>query len=212
MDKLVLIETIQPKSHPLSLKEGKDGGKLVLEGIAIQGEVRNQNGRVYPKGEIEAAVKQLKQTIDESGPVIGECDHPEGLNINLDRATHLITDIWMNGNDGHAKMEVVQVGLGEIVSGLIKQGARLGVSSRGSGNVDNDGNVSDFDIVTIDIVANPSAPDAYPNAVFESLLRDKHGREAMTLTEALKHDPSAQKYFEREIVAFLTNLQPSRGN
>lgn len=207
MEKKILIETIMPDANPIRLMESKDGsGKVYLEGIAIQGEKQNHNGRIYPKEEIENAVNKLNETITKFGPVLGECDHPEGLSTSVARASHLIEKMWMDGNNGNAKFLVVPYGLGEIVHGFIKFGARLGVSSRGSGNVDSKGRVSDFDIVTIDVVANPSAPDAYPSPIFESVRDTTQGRKLLSLADAVRNDKSAQKFFKRELLSFMDKL------
>lgn len=209
-DKQVLYEQIAAADQPMKLVESEGTGKIYLEGVAIQGEVQNHNGRVYPKHEIARAVAAMQAKIERDGPVIGECDHPEGLTINLDRATHLVENMEMRGNDGHARFQIIPVGLGEVVSGLIKAGARLGVSSRGSGNVDREGRVSDFDIVTIDLVANPSAPSAYPEPVFESIQRFSAGKEAVQLGEWARHDPAAQKHFVRAVEKLLNDWNPRR--
>lgn len=213
-EKLVLIETMEAETHPLRLLEsdGKTPGLVRLEGTAIQGEVRNHNGRVYPKNEIERAVESMMEKIKKTGPILGECDHPDGLNINLDRVTHVIKDIHMEGNDGISKIELIDEGLGKTLAGILRRGALLGVSSRGSGNVDRDGVVSDFDIVTIDIVATPSAPGAYPKPIIESLMRSNSGQRAMGLAEIVRHDPKAQRHFAKELLTFLTELQPRKHN
>jgi len=179
MSRKTLIETVQPEIAAVHvLNESNDPKKaVVLAGIAIQGDTQNRNGRVYPKTEIENAVKQMKERISSSGPIPGECDHPDNLGLDLARVSHLIKDIWMDGADGHAKFEIMPFGLGEIITGLIKHGMNMGVSSRGSGNVDGNGIVSDFEILTIDMVANPSAPDAYPRPILESLHSSRSGRE-----------------------------------
>lgn len=207
MSKQLLIETILPDANPISLIESKDSpGKVYLEGIAIQGEKQNHNGRIYPRAEINNAVTKLNEQISKFGPVIGECDHPDGLSTSVARGSHLIEKMWMDGDNGQARFLVVPVGLGQIVEGFIKAGARLGVSSRGSGNVDSRGRVSDFDIVTIDVVANPSAPDAYPKAIIESAFGTKQGRNVLTLTEAVRHDKSAQKFLKKELMRFIETV------
>lgn len=207
MSRKLLIETILPDANPIRLVEAKDApGKVYLEGVAIQGEKQNHNGRVYPRMEISNAVEKLNEQIKKFGPVIGECDHPEGLSTSVARGSHLIEKMWMDGDNGNARFLVVPVGLGQIVEGFIRAGARLGVSSRGSGNVDSKGRVSDFDIVTIDVVANPSAPDAYPKAIIESAFGTKQGREVLTLTEAVRHDKTAQKFLKNELMRFIDNI------
>ena len=105
-------------------------------------------------------------------------------------------------------MKIINAGLGLIVKGVVEAGMQPGVSSRGSGNIGHDGRVSEFDIVTIDIVANPSANNAYPSAsLAESLEANKHGREALALTEFFHNDPAAQKYLQKEINKFLLDVR-----
>ena len=208
MTKQYLAETILPDAKPLVAEADQQGGFFYLKGLFLEGEQQNHNGRVYPQAEIEKAVNQLNEKIAKTGPVPGELDHPEGLNINFDRISHLITDMQIQGANGVGTMKVIKAGLGLIVNGCIEAGMQVGVSSRGSGNIDHQGMVSDFDIVTVDIVANPSAPNAYPNvSLAESLARNAHGREAVYLTEFVKDDPSAQKYLEKEITSFLTGVR-----
>jgi hypothetical protein len=205
-ERLILTEYLEPARSSLSIVEGQQGRDLYLEGLCIQGEVRNHNGRVYPGPEIAKAVHQMNERIKKHGPVIGECDHPTGLNINLDRATHLITSMELRGTDGHGRIKIVPYGLGQVIEGLVRAGARLGVSSRGTGNVDRDGRVSDFDIVTIDVVANPSAPNAYPEPIYEGLLRTTSGREALRLADSVRHDKAAQKFLVKSLLDVANNL------
>jgi hypothetical protein len=151
------------QAHVQLLEEdNKAGGKdLCMKGIFIQGDVRNQNQRVYPVREIARAVNSITEKLGTGQSVMGELDHPEELSINLDRVSHLITEMWMDGADGYGKLKIVPTPMGNIVKTLLQSGAKLGVSSRGSGNVNDDGTVSDFEIITVDIVAQPSAPNAY---------------------------------------------------
>lgn len=210
MTKQLLTEVILPEAKPLVAEtaDAQNGGFYYLKGLFLEGERQNHNGRVYPQDEIEKAVNQLNERIQSNGPIPGELDHPEGLNINFDRISHLITDMQMNGTNGMGTMKIIKAGLGLIVEGCIQAGMQVGVSSRGSGNIDGGGRVSDFDIVTVDIVANPSAPSAYPRAsLAEHIAHNPHGQEAMYLTEFVRNDPSAQKYFEQEITRFLTDVR-----
>jgi hypothetical protein len=208
-DKQLLTEVILPDQKPLIAEAEKGGsGFYYLKGLFLEGERQNHNGRVYPKDEIEMAVNQLNERIQSTGPIPGELDHPEGLNVNFDRISHLITGMTMEGSNGMGTMKVIKAGLGLIVEGCIQAGMQVGVSSRGSGNIDSNGNVSEFDIVTVDIVANPSAPSAYPTAsLAESLGINKHGQEALMLSKVVKNDPSAQQYFEHEITKFLIDVR-----
>lgn len=211
-----LIETILPDQKPLvahqgteTLIEGAEPQKFYyLEGLFLEGETQNQNGRVYPRAEIASAVDKLNQKIAERGPIAGELDHPEGMNLNFDRLAVAITEMRMDGNNGFGRMRVVPEGLGKIVEGAIKAGIQVGVSSRGTGNVDAQGKVSDFDIVTIDAVLNPSAPSAYPTAsLAESIAQYQEGMEAMSLAQYAKYDPRAQHYLEKSLQQLFVEMR-----
>ena len=185
----------------------ENGSKsLYLQGCFIQGDVRNQNQRVYPVTEISSAVGAIMEQIKAGNSVLGECDHPEELTVNIDRVSHLITEMRMNGADGVGKMKVLPTPCGNIVKTLIENGVKLGVSSRGSGNVDDSGYVSEFEIVTVDIVARPSAPGAYPQAVYEALGYKNKGNKLLDLAEAVQHDRKAQKYLTKGAIDWIKNL------
>ena len=132
--------------------EGKD---LYMKGIIIQGGIRNANQRVYPVSEIGRAVKTLNDQVTGGYSVLGEVDHPEGLNINIDRVSHMITECWMDGDNGYGKLKILPTPMGNLVKTMLESGVKLGVSSRGSGNVreDGSGEVSDFEIITVDAVS-----------------------------------------------------------
>lgn len=189
-----------------SVDDGKGGKDLYMEGIFIQGGVKNQNQRVYPVNEIANAVKSLQEKITKGFTVLGEADHPDDLNINLDRVSHMITNIQMNERDGIGKLKMLPTPMGNICKTLLESGVKLGVSSRGSGNVDGSGNVSDFEIVTVDIVANPSAPDAYPDPIYEQIMNHRRGGTIWDVATAVKHDNRAQKYLQSEVVNFIKDL------
>lgn len=192
----------------LIVESSKDGRDLKMKGIFIQGDVKNQNQRVYPLREIGNAVKMVNEKIHTGESVMGELDHPEELSINLDRVSHLITEMWMDGADGHGTLKIVPTPMGEIVKTLINSGAKLGVSSRGSGNVQDNGEVSDFEIVTVDIVAQPSAPDAYPRTIYESLFNMKGGSQVFETARGVIHnDPIAHKYLQKDIIKFIKELK-----
>lgn len=190
---------------------------LFLKGIFLEGDVRNHNQRVYPMNEIRSAVETLNESIRGGESVLGEADHPEELNINLDRVSHMVTEMWMDGNKGMGKLKILPTPMGNIVRTMLENGVKLGVSSRGSGNVDSSGRVSDFEIVTVDIVAKPSAPNAYPAAIYERRLFggnpvneiynvDKDGPIFEDLALAAKYDPKAQKYLAEKLMKFLKSL------
>ena len=190
--------------------ENSRGGKdLYLKGICIQGGVRNANQRVYPVNEIGRAVKTLNDQIQGGYSVLGEVDHPEGLNINLDRVSHMITETWMDGPNGYGKLKVLPTPMGQLVQTMLESGVKLGVSSRGSGNVSEDGsgNVSDFEIITVDVVAQPSAPGAYPTPIYEHLMNTRGGYQAYELAQATKEDAKAQKYLKESLLGIISGLR-----
>ena len=189
-----------------SANEGKD---LYMKGICIQGGVRNANQRVYPVNEIGRAVKTLSEQIEGGYSVLGEVDHPEGLNINLDRVSHMISECWMDGPNGYGKLKILPTPMGNLVRTMLESGVKLGVSSRGSGNVSEDGsgNVSDFEIITVDVVAQPSAPGAYPTAIYEHLMNARGGMKAYELAQATKNDTKAQKYLKESLINIISRLQ-----
>lgn len=190
------------------LEESTATGKaLFMKGIFIQGDVRNQNQRVYPLREIAKAVNHLSDKISHGDSIFGELDHPEELSINLDRVSHLITEMWMDGADGYGKLKIVPTPMGNIVKTLLESGAKLGVSSRGSGNVGDDGRVSDFEIVTVDIVAQPSAPNAYPRTIYESLYNMKGGERVMRLAEEALTESAAQRQMVKDLQRFIQELK-----
>ena len=186
--------------------EGKD---LFMKGICIQGGVRNANQRVYPVNEIGRAVKTLNDQITGGYSVLGEVDHPEGLNVNLDRVCHMVTEMWMDGPNGYGKLKVIPTPMGQLIQTMIQNGVKLGVSSRGSGNVKEDGSgeVSEFEIITVDAVAQPSAPGAYPTPIYEHLLNSRGGYQAMNMARELNGDEKAQKYLKESLVNIINGLR-----
>ena len=190
--------------------ENDKGGKdLFLKGICIQGGVRNANQRVYPVTEIGRAVETLNDQISGGYSVLGEVDHPEGLNINLDRVSHMITEMWMDGPNGYGKLKVLPTPMGNLVKTMLESGVKLGVSSRGSGNVTEDGSgqVSDYEIITVDVVAQPSAPGAYPTPIYEHLLNARGGYQALRLAREVQGDAKAQNYLKESLIKIIKGLQ-----
>jgi len=188
--------------------ENESGEKnMFMEGIFVQGNVKNANQRMYPVNEITKAVESVQKRIKEGFPVLGECDHPPELTVNVDRVSHIIENMWMDGADGFGKLKIVPTPMGNIIRTLIESGATLGVSSRGSGEVDNSGKVSNYEIITVDIVAQPSAPDAYPKAIYEGLMNMNGGFDTWKLAQSVQHDKTAQKYLSKEIVKFIRELK-----
>jgi len=189
--------------------EGTDGKNMYLKGICIQGGIRNANQRVYPVSEIGRAVKTLNDQITGGYSVLGEVDHPDDLKINLDRVSHMITEMWMDGPNGYGKMKILPTPMGQLVRTMLESGVKLGVSSRGSGNVSDNGSgeVSDFEIITVDVVAQPSAPGAYPTPIYEHLMNSKGGYSSLRIAKEVQGDPKAQKYLKESLLRIISGLQ-----
>jgi len=188
--------------------DDKDGKNLYLKGIAIQGGIRNANQRVYPVKEIEIAVKTLNDQIQNGYSVLGEVDHPDDLKVNLDRVSHMITQMWMEGPNGYGKMKILPTPMGNLIRTMLESGVKLGVSSRGSGNVnDMSGEVSEFEIITVDIVAQPSAPGAYPTPVYEHLMNTRGGLAAYRTAVETREDPKKQKYLREAMLKIINGLK-----
>ncbi len=205
----LLRENLTFDQAQIVLESTEDGKDLHLKGICIQGGVRNANQRIYPVSEISRAVNTLNDQITGGYSVLGEVDHPEGLNINLDRVSHMITEMWMDGPNGYGKLKVLPTPMGQLVKTMLESGVKLGVSSRGSGNVmeDGSGQVSDYEIITVDVVAQPSAPGAYPTPIYEHLLNARGGYKALELAREVRGDNKAQKYLKESLVNIIKGLQ-----
>ena len=190
-------------------EDTKDGKKsLCMKGVFIEGGVPNHNKRTYPISEIKRAVNTVNEQIKGGYSVLGEVDHPDDLKINLDRVSHMITDMWMDGNCGHGKLKVLPTPMGNLVKTMLESGVKLGVSSRGSGNVnEGSGEVSDFEIITVDIVAQPSAPHAYPTAVYEGLMNMRHGHKVLELAGEAGRNQKVQKYLQEEVKRLIRDLK-----
>jgi Prohead core protein serine protease len=157
------------------ITEEKDGKKtLYIEGIFMQAGIKNKNGRVYPSNVMESEVgRYLKETVQQKR-AYGELGHPEGPQINLHRVSHIIESLRMDGNNVIGRAKIVDTDMGRIAKGLLEGGANLGVSSRGLGSLKPNGDLmevqGDFKIVTAaDIVADPSAPDAFVRGIMENV-------------------------------------------
>ena len=156
------------------ITEEKDGKKSTfIEGIFMQAEKKNRNGRVYPKKVLYGAVEKYLDEQVKTGRAVGELDHPEGPTINLDKVSHKITGLKFDGDDVVGKAQVLNTPMGKIVEGLIEGGVKLGVSSRGMGTVENVQGVNmvqeDYLLATVDIVQDPSAQGAFVNGIMEGV-------------------------------------------
>lgn len=191
-------------------EEAEDGsGKsLYMQGICIQGNKRNANDRIYPAHEIRKAVDTVMEQIRDGHSVLGEVDHPDDLKINLDRVSHMIEKMWCDGDTGYGKLKILPTPMGQLVKTLLDSGVKLGVSSRGSGNVDDhSGNVSDFEIVTVDVVAQPSAPNAYPTAIYEGLMNMKYGHRLLEVAKESGTNNRVQKYLKSQAIKLIRELK-----
>jgi hypothetical protein len=179
-----------------------------MEGICIQGGVKNANERVYPVNEISKAVDTINEQLRGGYSVMGEVDHPDDLKINLDRVSHVIDKMWMDGPCGYGKLRILPTPMGQLVKTMLDSGVKLGVSSRGSGNVDDrSGHVSDFEIVTVDVVAQPSAPNAYPKAIYEGLLNMKYGHKVLEIARESGQNDKVERYLKKEIIRLIQDLK-----
>ena len=171
----------------LVTEKADDGKKnYFIEGVFMQAEQKNRNGRVYPMGILEKEVKRYTTDLVEKKRALGELNHPQGPTVNLDKVSHLITELHFKGNDCYGKAKVLETPMGKIVKNLIDEGAQLGVSSRGMGSLKDIGGINevqqDFMLSAVDIVADPSAPSAFVNGIMEGaewvwdngILREKH--------------------------------------
>ena len=213
--KQLLREIIAPNTGKIVLETreetnstGTSGKNLYMSGICIQGGIRNANQRVYPVNEITRAVKTLNEQIENGYSVCGEADHPDDLKINLDRVSHMIVSMWMEGPNGYGKLKILPTPMGQLIRTMLENGVKLGVSSRGSGNVKNDGSgeVSDFEIITVDMVAQPSAPGAYPTPIYEQLMNTKGGYRALQVAQEVRDDPRSQKYIKECLLNVISKL------
>ena len=163
-------ETISPV-----ITEAANGKKeYFIEGVFMQSDIKNRNGRVYPKAIMEKEVNRYKKEFVEKDRAFGELGHPEGPTINLDKVSHLIQSLELEGKNYVGKAKVLSTPNGEIVKALINDGAKLGVSSRGLGSLEQKGDAqyvkNDFQLATAgDIVADPSAPEAFVEGIMEGV-------------------------------------------
>ena len=208
MASVYLKENLTFDQARMVTESANDGKDLYLKGICIQGGVKNANQRVYPVEEITRAGSTLNDQITGGDSVLGEVDHPDDLKINLDRVCHMITDMWMDGPNGYGKLKILPTPMGQLVRTMLDSGVKLGVSSRGSGNVnESTGEVSEFEIVTVDVVAQPSAPNAYPTAIYEGLLNMRGGHQVLGIAAEAQEDKRVQKYLKDEALRLIKELK-----
>lgn len=199
---------VEQNFHDVISEQDVNSKKLYLKGVFMEASVRNRNGRIYDVADISRAVDIANQAAAEGRYVLGELDHPVGrLEVHAQNVSHKIIEMSMRGNQAIGKAEILtELPMGKIAEGLIKSGVNLGVSSRGAGTVDHDGHVRSFKFKTVDIVVEPSAHNAYPESVMESLQKYNKSGHIIDLSEAVVHDRNAQKYFQKEIAKFLETI------
>ena len=158
------------------ITEAKEDGKknYFIEGIFMQGDIKNRNGRIYPSATLETEMKRYNTEFIETKRALGELGHPDGPQINGDRVSHLITEMRREDNDFYGKAKILSTPMGEIVKSLLDEGVKIGVSTRGLGSVKaGRGGVmevqKDFHLSTVDIVTDPSAPNAFVNGIMENV-------------------------------------------
>jgi hypothetical protein len=203
-----LSETLDFKSAQVQTESLNDGKDLYMKGICMQGGVLNANKRVYPVEQISAAVRVLNEQIESGNSILGEVDHPEGLGINLDKVSHMIESLWMDGPNGFGKLKILPTPMGQLVKTMLEANVRLGVSTRGTGEVDPvSGKVSNFEMVTVDVVAQPSAPNAYPTAIYEGLLNMKGGNKILEIASEARGNNRVQKYLREGVIQLIKELK-----
>lgn len=189
-------------------ESAKDGKKLYLKGVFMEAEKKNRNGRVYRLEEMKREIDRHSAQFAEGNYMLGTLDHESGLEISLKNVSHKITELKMQGNQVIGKAEILEkTQAGSILKGLVESGVKVGVSSRGKGQLNESGAVSNFHLVTIDAVAVPSAQNAYPESIMESLEAYKRGEIVNDLAEAVIYDKKAQKYFLEEMTKFINAMQ-----
>ena len=200
------------------LTEDKDGKKSTyIKGIFLQTEITNRNGRMYKYNTMEREVSKYNEEFIQRGRALGELGHPEGPTINLDRVSHKIVELTPEGKNFVGKAKLLETPMGRIAKNLLEEGVQLGVSSRGLGSLKKEGTTSvvadDFILSTAaDIVADPSAPDAFVEGIYEGkewTLVDGKIKEAQieAVKEALDNAPTYEELAERKIRAFESLLR-----
>jgi len=201
--------------------EERNGKKsLYIEGVFLQGDIKNRNGRMYPCNTLEREVGRYNETFIQKGRALGELGHPDGPTVNLDRVSHKITSLVREGNNFIGRAKILNTPMGNIAKSLLDEGVKLGVSSRGVGSVrmNNEGvNIvgEDFMLATAaDIVADPSAPDAFVDGIMEGkewvwdggILREKYAEKTYKQINTLVNNRQLQENKLRLFQDFLGNL------
>jgi hypothetical protein len=168
------MKLITESIEDIQILEEESNGKKILhiEGVFLQGDIKNRNGRVYPFGVLEREVGRYNEQYVNVGRALGELGHPDGPTVNLDRVSHKIVSLKAEGSNFVGKAQILNTPMGNIAKSLLESGVKLGVSSRGMGSIEEKNGANyvrdDFMLATAaDIVADPSAPDAFVNGIME---------------------------------------------
>jgi len=214
----LIAEYTENNLEVLTEADEKGNKKYAIEGIFMQAEAKNRNGRIYPKPVMESALNKYNTEQVKRGRAVGELNHPEGPTVNLDKVSHKIERLDFKGNDVVGKATILETPMGQIVKGLLDGGVRLGVSTRGMGSLERRGDAmyvkDDFLLNAVDIVQDPSAPSAFVNGVMEGvewvwnngIIEAKHIEQMET---EIKKAPRADLYETqvREFKNFLSLLK-----
>ena len=169
----LIAEYTETNLEILTEADDKGNKKYAIEGVFMQAEQKNRNGRIYPKAVMEGALNKYKTEQVSKGRAVGELNHPEGPTVNLDKVSHRITEMKFNGNNVEGKAQILDTPMGKIVKGLLDGGVQLGVSTRGMGSLEQRNGAmvvkDDFILSTVDIVQDPSAPNAFVNGIMEGV-------------------------------------------
>ena len=194
--------------------------KCYIEGVFLQGDIKNRNGRMYPIDTLSREVGRYNENFITKGRALGELGHPDGPTVNLDRVSHKIVSLTQEGNNFKGKAQLLETPMGKIARSLIDEGVMLGVSSRGIGSLKEDHNGckvvgEDFMLATAaDIVADPSAPDAFVQGIMEGkewiwdggILREKYASETRNRINALVDQKALEEHKLNLFNEFLANL------
>ena len=169
---LLITESSNTEDIRLIKEANEDGSpNYYIEGIFMQSEKKNKNGRIYPKGILMKEIKKYNNNYVSKRRALGELGHPEGPTVNLDRVSHIVEELWSDGDNILGRAKVMDTPMGKIVKNLIDEGVSVGVSSRGMGSLEEKDGVKyvkdDFTLSAVDCVSDPSAPDAYVNGIME---------------------------------------------
>ena len=203
----LLVEDMGADQAGFITESDESGKSLYLSGIFMQASVKNRNNRIYQLTEMVNAVQQVQENIKNNQIFWGELEHPNSLHVSSDRVSHMVTELRMEGNNVFGKAKILDTPCGKIAKILIKEsGSRMGVSSRGAGQVDESGVVSGFQLVAIDLVLTPSCASAIPSAIYESLDSTSHGRHILTMAEEIQSSEDYQKYLVTEVKQWMNSL------